>query len=211
MNTESLMAQLKQQTEDLVKRGGDVRAGTERLVSEASVKFHEVSGGLASLATAVADGAVAGARQTVPEQSASVLRAVVDGLTDGLTKSAQALKLTLEESSANGTRFAKEDLAKIGQDFRSLGSILVDIVTGSANALGGHAKEQAATLAAHAKQTLQAAWPPLESALHAAQHEPVALGREALSASASAARQAAGVLFGQVGIFLQKAGHQLRQ
>ncbi|MFZ4594943.1 MAG: hypothetical protein ACOYOF_11840, partial [Verrucomicrobiaceae bacterium] len=58
--------------------------------------------------------------------------------------------------------------------------------------------------------TMQAAWPPLESALHAAQHEPAALGREALSASASAARQAAGVLFSHVGTFLQKAGHQLR-
>ena len=44
----------------------------------------------------------------------------------------------------------------------------------------------------------------------AAQHEPVQLGREAVDAGTAAARQAAGVLFSELGQLLQKAGEKLR-
>jgi hypothetical protein len=211
MNTDSLIEQVQQQTEDLVKRGGDLRAETAKLVEDASGPFHAAAGGLSALVKAVADGAVAGAKQTLPADTGSVLGSVVDGITDGLTKSAQAVKLTLEESTASGTRFAHEDLAKIGQDFRTLGTTIADIIKGAASALGGHAKEQASTLASHAKQTLQAAWPPVESALAAAGQNPVQLGRETVNAGAAAAKQAAGVLFSEVGNLLQKAGQKLRE
>ena len=216
MNTEpepesqSLLAQLKQKVEELVKRGGDLRAETSRLVSEASGQLHAAAGGLKDMVKAVADGAVAGAQQTLPEDTESVLRQVVGGVTDGLVKSAQAVKLALEESTAKGTHFAKEDLAKIGQEFRNAGSTVADGVTHAASALGGHAKEQVSTLAAHAKQTLQAAWPSLEAALSSAQKDPVKLGRETVGAGAAAAREATGVLFSELGNLLQKAGEKLR-
>lgn len=215
MNTEaedspSLIARLKQKVEELVKRGGDLRDETSRLVSAATHQVHEAAGELKSVVKAVADGAVAGAQQTMPENSESVLRQVAGGLTDGLVKSAQAVRLTLEESTAKGTHFAKEDLAKIGQEFRDAGTTVADGVTHAASALGGHAKEQASSVAAHAKQTLQAVWPSLEAALVAAQKEPIKLGRETVGASAAAARQAAGVLFSELGSLLQKAGEKLR-
>lgn len=210
MNTESLIAQLKQKSEDLVKRGGDIKEETSRLVSEAASQCHAAAGGLTAMVKAVAEGAVAGAHQASPEGAETVLHQVVGGITDGVLKSAQALKLTLEESAGKGTRFAKEDLAKISQDFRSLGTDFTGIVNGAAGALGNHAKEQVATLASHAKQTLQAAWPPLESAIVAAGHEPVQLGREAVGAGTSAARHATGVLFNELGQLLQKAGEKLR-
>jgi hypothetical protein len=139
-----------------------------------------------------------------------VLSTVMNGVTDGLLKSAQAVRLTLEEATASGTRFAKEDLTKIAQDFRGVSGILADIVTGAAHALGDHVKTQAQTVAEHAKQTLQNAWPPLEHAIHAAQHDPVKLGVETVQAGAGAARQAAGVLFGELGSYLLKAGEKLR-
>lgn len=210
MNTESLIAQLKQKSEDLVKRGGDIKEETSRLVSEAAGQCHAAAGGLAAMVKAVADGAMAGASHKAPEGTETVLRQVVGGITDGVLKSAQALKLTLEESAGKGTRFAKEDLTKIGHDFRTLGNDFSGIVTGAASALGNHAKEQVATLSSHARQTLEAAWPPLEAALGAAQHEPVQLGREAVDAGTAAARQAAGVLFSELGQLLQKAGEKLR-
>lgn len=211
MESESLAARVRKQVEELIKRGGDLRSETSRLVSEASVNAQKAAGGLEALVKAVADGAVAGAKETMPEHSESALRSVVDGLTDGLTKSAQALKLALEEATANGTRFAKDDLTKVGQDFRSLGNIVLDIIKGSATAIGGHAKDQANTLATHAKQTFQAALPPLEAALHAAQQDPLKLGREAASAGGSAARQAASALFTELGTLFQKAGEKLRR
>lgn len=209
MNTESLIAQLRQKAEDLVKRGTDLRVETARLVEEASGPFHAATGGLTSLVKAVTEGAIAGAKHNLPADPISVLSPVIDGITDGLAKSAQAVKFTLEESAASGTRFAHEDLAKIGQDFTGLGSMISDIVTGAASALGDHAKEQASTLAAHAKQTFAAALPPLEAALHSATHHPKQLGMETVQASTGAAKHAAGVLFSELGKVLQKAGEKL--
>ncbi len=210
MNAETTLAQIKQRTEELVKRGGDLRAEVSRLVSDASDKVSAATGGMRSLVKAVLDGAASGARAAVPAESEPVLRAVVDGIADGLSKSAQALRLTLEESTANGTRFAKEDLGKAADDFRDLGSSVMDLVSAVASAFGGHVKEQARTLAQHARQTVESALPPLESALHAAQQEPVKLGKETLNAGAGAVRQAAGVLFAELGRHLQKAGEKLR-
>jgi ElaB/YqjD/DUF883 family membrane-anchored ribosome-binding protein len=211
MNTETLIAQLKQKAEELVKRGKDVREETSRLVSEASGKLHQTKEDLSQLVKAVADGAIAGAKQTLPEDNTSVLSSVVHGITDGLTTSAQAIKLTLEESTTKGTRFAKEDLGKIADDFKGLGGSIADIIKGSFQAVGGHAKEQAQALGEHAKQTLQTAWPSLESALHSAAQEPVKLGSEAVKAGTAATRQAAGVLFSELGRYLQQAGDKLRQ
>ena len=211
MTTETLIAQLKQTAEELVKRGHNVREETSHLVSEATGKLHQTTDDLSKLVKAVADGATTGARQALPENQASVLTSVVQGLADGLTKSAEALKLTLEESSAKGTRFAKEDLGKFADEFRGLGIMLTDIISDTAQALGGHAKEQAQAWTEHARQTVQSVWPSLESALHAAQQEPVKLGTETVKAGAAAARQATGVLFAEFGQYLQKAGEQLRQ
>ena len=53
MNTESLIAQLKQKSEDLVKRGGDIKEETSRLVSEAAGQCHAAAGGLAAMVKAV--------------------------------------------------------------------------------------------------------------------------------------------------------------
>jgi len=209
MNAESLIAQLRQKAEELVIRGSNLRAETSQLVADASAKAYASTDGLRSVVKAVAEGAIAGARHNLPADPISVLSPVIDGITDGLTKSAQAVKFTLEESAASGTRFAHEDLTKIGHDFTNLGTMISDIVTGAASALGGHAKEQASTLASHAKQTFTAALPPLEAALHAATNHPKQLGMETVQASTGAAKQAAGVLFSELGKVLQKAGEKL--
>lgn len=213
MNTDpipNLISQLKLKTEEIVKRGGDVRAEVSRLVSEAAGKFHQTTDGLVSLVKAVTEGATAGANQALPQESESVLRSVVNGLADGLTKAAEAVSLTLRESGANGTHFAKEDLEKIGKDFRAVGGSFAEIVTAAAGKVGGHVSDQAHTVGGHAMQTFQNVWPSVEAAITAALHEPVKLGREAIHAGASAAQQAAGVLFTELGKHLQNAGDKLR-
>lgn len=211
MNSESLLSQLKQKAEELVKRGGDVRTEIAHLVTDASTPFYAAKDGLGDLVKAVADGAVAGAREALPGQSESVLREVVSGVTDGLAKSAQAVKLTLEESTASGTRFANEDMVKIGQDFATLATIIVEIVSSAANSIGGHAKEQANVIGEHAQQSLQGIVNSLGGAFSKAQKAPSQLGRETVEAGSAAVKQAAGVLFDQIGQYLQKAGQKLRE
>jgi hypothetical protein len=210
MNTDDYLTQLRHKVKELARHGGDLREQTSKLVSDASTTAYAKTEGLRGIANAVAEGAVAGAKQALPDDSDAVLRSIVGGLSDGLIKSAQALRLTLEESTAKGSSFAAEDLTKIGQDFRSLGQIINDTLTGAASALSGHVKDQAKTVADHAKQALHDAWPPVEAALSAAQRDPAKLGNETLQAGTSAVRQAAGVLFQELSNYLQKAGEKLR-
>ena len=60
MTTDTLIGQLKQKAEDLVKRGQNVREETSRLISEATSKLHQTTDDLTQLVKAVADGASAG-------------------------------------------------------------------------------------------------------------------------------------------------------
>jgi hypothetical protein len=206
MNTQQpddIITQLKQAAESISRRGEDVRAGVSRLVSDAAGRLSTAKDGFVELVRAVSEGAVAGATQVLPEKTESVLRSVVDGLADGLGKSAHAIQLTLQESGARGMHFAKDDLNKIAHDFRSVGESFTKIVGDAMHRLGGHASDQVRSLVEHAKQTLQAARPSLEAAVAEALKNPVQLGRESVQAGASAAREAAGVLFSEIGRRLQ--------
>ena len=210
MNTDDLVDQLKAQTEALVKRGGDVRAETAHLVEEASSQFYQAKDGLTGLVKAVVDGAVTGATDALPEHSDNALKQVVDGITDGLSKSAQAVSLTVAEATASGTHFAQEDLKKIVEDFRVVAGVLKDIVNTAIEATSGHLKSQAHNLGDHAALTLQNLRPALEATLHAATDDPAKLGRDTVHAGASAARQAAGVLFTELGQYFHRVGDKLR-
>lgn len=211
MNTDELINDLKARMEALVKRGGDVRAETARLVEEASTKVYQARDGLTNLVKAVADGAMAGAKQTMPDNADNTLKNVVEGVTDGLAKSAQAIRLTLEEATASGSQFAREDLRKVAEDFKMVGEMMMDIVTSAAGTAGGHLKTQAHSLGEHAQKTLQGVRSALESALHAALEDPSKLGHETVKAGTTAVRQGAGVLFTEVGRYLDSIGNKLRK
>ncbi|CAN5915015.1 hypothetical protein BH11VER1_BH11VER1_17700 [soil metagenome] len=213
MNTEQtdhLINQLKQRAEEIVKRGSDVRAEVSRLVSDSTSKFYETRDGLTQMVKAVTEGAVEAAKDSLPDKSESVLRSVVDGLSDGLTKSVQSVRLTLEESNASSVHFAKDDLDKIAKDFRAVGEVFGSIVSDATGKVGGHVAQQGHTISEHAKQALKNVWPSLESAITAALHNPVKLGRESLHAGTAAAQQATGVLFSELGKRLQATGDKLR-
>ncbi len=207
----SLIEQLKDAAAKIVKHGGDVRAEISKLVSDAAGKFHQTKDGLAELAKAVADGAEAGVQQVAPSGSESTLRSVADGLADGFAKSAQAVRLTLEESGKKGAQFAREDLDKILKDFRSLGDTALEITGRLARGCGGQLSSQFKTFLEHTKTTLQNLRGPLETVITAAKQNPVGLGKETLQAGAAATKQAAGVFFSEIGRHLQSAGDRMRQ
>ena len=129
---------------------------------------------------------------------------MVDGLADGLGKSAHAIKLTLEESGASGIHFAKDDLNKITHDFRRPSARYSPRPSARpCSQLGGHASGQVQSLVEHAKQTVQARGRRSTRPSAEALKNPVKLGRESVQAGASAAREAAGVLFTEIGRRLQ--------
>ncbi|MFZ4764260.1 MAG: DUF6781 family protein [Roseimicrobium sp.] len=214
MNTESssdVVTKLKHTAGDIVQRGKDVREEIAKLVASAAATFHQSADGLVSLAKAVTEGAAEGARRVMPEDADSLLRPVVSGLSDGFTKVAETVKLALQESTGNGTRFANEDLDKIVQDLRSVGESFVSTIHQATSSITGHVANQAKSLTDHAGKALQDMRPAIDSAIASAKQDPVKLGAETVHAGASAAREAAGVLFSELGGLLQSAGQKLRQ
>ena len=211
MNADQFPDWLKQQAQHIVQQGRDVRAEISRLSASATGKFHETKDGLVGLARCVLDGALAGAQQAAPGQTESVLREVIAGLADGLAISANSLRLTLEESRGRGAQFASEDLDKIAADFRGVGETFAQTVKDATGKLGAQLAAQLRGVADHAGQTFASARPSFEAALKAAREHPVALGKEALQAGAGATREAAGVLFTELGKRLEQAGEHLRK
>lgn len=209
MNTDqidNLASQLKQSAQRIAQEGHEVRAGISRLVSDAAGRISQAKDGFTTLVRAVGEGAAAGASSALPDQTESVLRSVIDGLADGLGRSAHAIKLTLEESGASGVHFAQDDLNKVMRDFQAIGESFTEIFSDAVNRLGGEASGQARAFVDHARQTWQTTRPALQAAVDEALKHPAQLGRETVQAGTSAARQAAGVLFSELGRRLQGTG-----
>lgn len=208
--TNDTATRLKQAAEDIVRRGQNVRSEIAKLVASATTTLKHGTDGLVSLAKAITEGAAAGARQTMPDDADSLLRPVVSGLSDGITKVAEAVKLAVQESAAGGKKFAAEDLDKVVKDLRGVGDGFVTTIRQAAGGIGDHVTEQAKSLAGHAGRALQDMRPALDAAIHSVKQDPVKLGRETVHAGAAAAREAAGILFTELGTLLQSAGQKLR-
>lgn len=211
MNADQFPDWLKQQAETIVKSGRNVREEIAKLSSTAAAKLHQTKDGFVHLSRSVLDGAVSGAQQAVPGEGESVLREVVAGLADGLAISANAVRLTLEESRGRGAQFAREDLKKVAEDFRGAGENFKQSVQDATSRVGTQISQQGRALADHAGHTLTSARPAIEAAIKAACEDPAALGKEALQAGAAATRHAAGVLFSELGKRLEQAGEHLRK
>jgi hypothetical protein len=197
---------LQQKVEDIVRRGGQVRRGVAAAVTSAVHGAHEATEGLVDVLRATLAGAARGAAAAAPADRGNTLRAVVDGLGDGLATTAHAVELTLREAVGASARFAREDVERLTGAFASLSSGFVDQVGAAAATAGAQATGQAEALAAHAAATLRRIVPSFAAAVEAAGSDPIALGRDALAAGAAAARGAAGAFFTALGKKLQELG-----
>lgn len=200
---------VQQKAEDAVLSGKAVREEVAQAVSAVSEGALRVGGGFIDVAKSTMQGAAKGVVSAAAPESARTLRAVVDGISDGLTTTAQAAKLTLQEAAGGTARFAREDLDKLSSDFRVLGDSFVDVVGSAATRAGGHVAAQAAQLRAHATIALGRARPAFEAVIDAARQDPAGLARQTLTAGAAATRGALGALFTALGARLQSLGGRI--
>ncbi len=180
--------------ETIAAGGDDVREKVRRFVVDTVRERRLELDRLGALAEKMIGGAVAGVRNAAPDRSDSVLRDVIDGLGDGLSASAHATRLALEEARGRGETFAKEDLEKAVEDLRTLEGMLVDTVTRVGRGTSSFAGSQAKTLVEHAKRTAAHVRPSIESALAEAVKHPVKMTTETAATAAKAVPQAAGTL-----------------
>ena len=200
---------VQQKAEDAVFSRKAVREEVAQAVGALCEGALRVAGGFIDVAKSTMQGAAKGVGSAAAAESARTLRAVVDGISDGLATTAQAAKLTLQEAAGGTARFAREDLDKLSSDFRVLGDSFVDVVGSAATRAGGHVAAQAAQLRSHATIALARARPAFEAVIDAARQDPAGLARQSLTAGAAATRGALGALFTALGARLQSLGGRL--
>lgn len=201
---------LQDQSEQIVRRGHDVRQQVAALASGAAERAARAREGFAGLARSVLTGASRGVDAATPQDRTRTLRDVIDGLGDGFAVAAQAAKLALQEAASGSVRYAKEDVDRLVVELRSFGESFGGAVADGVAAGLRQGAGVGRDLADHAAVTLRRTWPSFDAALGAAAADPLGLARQAASAGVGAARGAAGVLFEAFGKQLAKLGTRLQ-
>lgn len=209
--TTDLDAAVKSQAEEIVTSGADIRPRLADVVSQAAAQSQQSGQGLVSLIRAVIDGAHEGLVRSVPKDRDDALRQVVDALGDGLSRTALAGQLAVQETLSSSRQFASEDLARLRDDLTAVHSLFAETVGRGLTSGKALTTGQISSAMTHAGRVAERLGPVFTRALDAARQHPVTLAREGLQAGVSAGQGAAGALFQALGRLLQQAGDQLRR
>jgi len=204
-----LNATVKAQAEQIVADGKNIRSQLSRVVAR-NANEAERSGGLVDLVRAVIDGAREGLAKATPEEQDNSLRKVVDALGDGLSHSALAAQLVLQEAAGSSQRFAKADLARLRDDLTSVRELFLETIERGLSAGKTFTRGQIGYARTHAERVAERLGSALETALDAVRRHPPDVAKEGIAAGVSAARGAADSLFQAVGLMLERTGGQPR-
>jgi hypothetical protein len=188
---------------------GRVQALIERAFQSAEQAGRDAPGRMGALVSAVIDGAAQTVDRAAPEQAESALRQVIDGLGQGLQRTANATKLAVEEAASGGKAYAAHDLKAVASDLQALGSLLTETVERAGRGVFAQAGERATSLRQHAARTVEGLRPSIEEAAAAALRNPVGLAGDSATAAVNVAKQAAGSIFSGIGRLLGSAGDRL--
>ncbi len=195
--------------ETIASESSDVRERIRKTVVD-TVRNRDIGmGSLAGVTREVVDGAAQGVRDMTPESRESVLRQVVDGLSDAFTSTAEATRLAMEEAQGRGERFAKEDVQNAITHLTEMQKLMTDTILNTLERARVEASEQTKDFIEHARRAAERVQPSVDKALHAATHHPVKLASETAGAAVKGAPKAAGTLLHAVSGVLQGAGDLL--
>jgi hypothetical protein len=207
--TENPEAWVREQAEAVVTQGQDVRKQVAGVVTAGADQFHLNKQGLLALSQSVMDGVKAALDKAVPQDPASVLRQVIDGVGDGLSSTALAARLAVEEAQAQQKNFADEDLSRMSTDLRTVGNQFVDIVSGTSKKFRSVTGAELSSLRHHAEQTVKRILPTINTTLAVMAKHPLQFGQESVEAGVRLSKQALGSLFAAVGHRMEEASKRL--
>lgn len=183
--------------------GGNVRKRvhdlTLRAVRDNDLSISELPG----LAKEVVQGAASGLDNSVSKSERSVLRQVVNGLTDAVAAAARATRATAAVAGERGATFVKRDVRRTAKDFRKLEDEVLKSLHLAGRSLTGAAKVELNTIVDEARRAGTKISAAAETAREAADGRLSELGRETVGASARAARSAVGTLLQGAGGLLE--------
>lgn len=209
MNTDDV----RQKIGEIAGQGEDVTRRVREVIETSAQSLGDATGQaqtrLTSMVSAAIDGASSAVANAAPDDAESTLRQVIDGIGEGLGRTAQATRLAVEESASGGKAFATEDLRSVAEDFKTIGQLFVETVERGAKGVFDQAAGQSSSLREHAQRTIDGVRPSLEDASRAALKDPVGLAGDSAEAAVNLARDTAGSLFSTIGRVLNDAGDKI--
>ncbi len=209
--TNDVNTAVQAQAEKIVAGGTDIRPRLSEAVSQAACESQQSGEGLVALIRSAIDGAREGLDCSVPKDRDDVLRQVVDGLGDGLSQTALAGRLAIEEAVSSSRQYAKEDLSRFRDDLTAVRDLFAETVTRGLKTCKALTASQLAAAKTHAHRVAEHLGPLFTQVVDAARQHPTTLAREGLQAGISAGHGAAASLFEALGQMLQRAGRELRR
>lgn len=201
--------EVKSRAREIAADAKDVRTRTRNLVVDVLKSGGDAAGRFPKAVERIAEGAREGLKDVAAERHADVLREVMDGLGDGLSHGASAMKLTLEEARDRGQKFTSEEVRGAVDDLKALESLLVERVSRLVESGAKVSTEQAGDLMTHARRAASGMRPAISSAIEAAEKDPVGLAKDTASVAAGASRRAMGSLFQAVAGVLDGVGEAI--
>lgn len=209
--TKGLNAAVKEQAKEIVTGGADIRPRLAEVVSRAGCQFRQSEEGLISLVRAAVDGAREGLSKSVPADRDDVLRQVMDALGDGLSQTALAGQLALQEAVSASRQYTNDDLLRLRDDLTAVRDMFTDTVGQGLRTTKELTASQATNAMTHAERVAKALGPVFTELFDAIEQHPVILAREGFEAGINAGKTATGSLFQALGRMLQQAGEELRR
>jgi hypothetical protein len=204
-------AAVKAQAEEIVASGADVRPRLAEVVTQHASQCQQSGAGFVRLIEAVMDGAREGLARAVPEDRDDVLRQVVDALGDGLSQTALAGQLAVQEAVGASRHYARDDLARLRDDLTAVHDLFMETVSRGLSSCKALTAGQVAAARRHAERVAGRLGSAVAGAVDAVRQHPVAFAREGVQAGVSAGQHAAGALFQALGRMLQQAGDRMRR
>jgi GGDEF domain-containing protein len=208
-STKNLNAAVKAQAKEIVANGTDIRPRLTSVFTQAAWQSQESGEGLVSLVRAAIDGARQGLDKSVSNDRDDVLRQVVDALGDGLSQTALAGRLAIQEAVTTSRQYTGEDLARLRDDLTAVRELFAETINKGLQTCKALTAGQVATAMTHAGRVAEHLAPKFGAVLDAVRQHPVTLAREGVRAGVAAGQGAAGSLFQTLGRMLQRAGDEM--
>jgi hypothetical protein len=202
---------VKPQVETIVATGKDIRRQLAKVVSEAACRCQESGTGFVELIESVTDGAREGLAKSVSKDRDDVLRQVVEALGDGLSQTALAARLAVEEAVTSSRRYTEQDLTRLHGDLTAVRELFVETVAQSLNKAKALTAYQIANAKTHAGRAAERMGPVFTEVLEAIRKNPAAFARESVQAGVSAGQGAAESLHKSLRRMLDRAGDELER
>ncbi len=199
--TDKDVTQLTEEIKEAIEQGGDVENAVRNLTLKAIHSNGLDIESLKQIATAVMEGAQAGAQQkmTLAEGQSQTARTqitqAVSGLDSAFAQLASASKLALEEAAGKAKRFSDSDLAKARADLEELEAVFLDTLKHTASAAQGLVAETLQDLLTHAQHNGTAVGGQIKDTLAVLAHQIASAGRAQFEAGIKLTQMTADLLY----------------